>query len=48
MSMQNVLNQVIKETIAPLFKIEGYKKQGNNFAHVRSKFSVTVNIQSSK
>lgn len=31
-----------------MFKIEGFKKQGNNFAHVCSDFSATVNIQSSK
>ncbi|MFC5530331.1 DUF4304 domain-containing protein [Cohnella yongneupensis] len=48
MSMQNVLKQVVKETIAPLFKVEGYKKQGNNFAYMCSDFSATVNIQSSK
>lgn len=48
MTMQNVLKQVIKETIAPLFKAEGFKKQGNNFAKACSDFSATVNIQSSK
>jgi hypothetical protein len=31
-----------------LFKVEGFKKQGNNFAHVCSDFTATVNIQSSK
>ncbi|WP_422661468.1 DUF4304 domain-containing protein [Paenibacillus sp. EC2-1] len=48
MTMQDVLKEVIKRTIAPLFKVEGFKKQGNNFAHVCSNFSTTVNIQSSK
>ncbi|MGO4501047.1 DUF4304 domain-containing protein [Paenibacillus sp. 2RAB27] len=48
MAMQNVLKQVVKETIAPLLKEEGFKKQGNNFAQVFSDFSTTVNIQSSK
>lgn len=48
MCMQNVFKLVVNETIAPLFKEEGYKKQGKNFAHVRSDFSTTVNIQSSK
>ncbi|NQX65651.1 DUF4304 domain-containing protein [Paenibacillus alba] len=48
MKMQDVLKQIVKETIAPLFKVEGFKKQGNNFAYVCSDFSATVNIQSSK
>ncbi|GGG59370.1 DUF4304 domain-containing protein [Paenibacillus radicis (ex Gao et al. 2016)] len=48
MTTQNVLKQIVKETIAPLFKAAGFKKQGNNFAQVCSDFSATVNIQSSK
>ncbi|MEK4327947.1 DUF4304 domain-containing protein [Paenibacillus sp. FSL R7-0297] len=48
MTIQDVLKEVVKETIAPLFKVEGFKKQGNNFAHVCSNISATVNIQSSK
>jgi hypothetical protein len=48
MTMQNVLKQLIKETIAPLFNEEGYKKKNNNFAKTCADFSVTVNIQSSK
>jgi len=48
MKMQNVLKEVVKEIIAPLFKVEGFMKQGNNFAHVCSGFSATMNIQSSK
>lgn len=30
MTMHNVLKQIIKETIAPLFKEEGFKKKDNN------------------
>ncbi|MFF2089863.1 DUF4304 domain-containing protein [Paenibacillus sp. NPDC058174] len=47
-TMQNVFKQLVKETITPLFKAAGFKKQGNNFAHECSDFSTTANIQLSK
>ncbi|WP_175403507.1 MULTISPECIES: DUF4304 domain-containing protein [Bacillaceae] len=46
--MQNELNQIVKETIAPLFKENGFKKKGKNFAKIFPDFAWTVNIQSSK
>ncbi|MFB7142840.1 DUF4304 domain-containing protein [Gottfriedia sp. NPDC056225] len=48
MSKQNELNELIKETIAPLFKAKGFKKKGKNFAKLFPDFAWTVNIQSSK
>ncbi|MGG0174704.1 DUF4304 domain-containing protein [Gottfriedia acidiceleris] len=48
MSMQNELNHIVKETIAPLFKKNGFKKKGKNFAKIFPDFAWTVNIQSSK
>ncbi|MBH5316492.1 DUF4304 domain-containing protein [Paenibacillus sp. GSMTC-2017] len=48
MTMQDVLKQIIKETIAPLLKKEGFRKQGNNFVKAFSEYSATLNIQSSK
>ncbi|MEE6449107.1 hypothetical protein RAH41_00885 [Gottfriedia acidiceleris] len=41
MSMQNELNQLIKESIsiAPLFKAKGFKKKGKNFAKIFSDFA---------
>lgn len=48
MTMQQMLKGIIKETIAPLFKAMGFKKRGNNFAKDCGKFSLTVNIQSSR
>jgi hypothetical protein len=46
--MQNVLKEIIKDTIAPLFKAKGFKKKGNNFAKTFSDFAWVVNIQNSK
>lgn len=46
--MQQVLKDVIKETIAPLLKGAGFMRRGNNFARVSPNFSVTANIQASK
>lgn len=46
--MQNVLKQIIKDTIAPLLKAKGFKKRGNNFAKILSDFAWVVNIQNSK
>lgn len=46
--MQEVLKDVIKDTIAPLFKGEGFLRRGNNFARIMPNLSVTANIQSSK
>lgn len=46
--MQEVLKDVIKEAIAPLFKGEGFMRRGNNFARITPNFSVTANIQASK
>lgn len=46
--MQEVLKDVIKEAIAPLFKKEGFMRRGNNFARITPNFSVTANIQASK
>ncbi|WP_405114239.1 hypothetical protein MHH28_09455 [Paenibacillus sp. FSL K6-1217] len=34
MGMQQVLKDVIKETIAPLLKGAGFMRRGNNFAHI--------------
>lgn len=48
MSMQNVLKQIIKDTITPLFKAKEFKKKGNNFAKVFPDFAWVVNIQNSK
>lgn len=48
MSMQDVLKQIIKDTIAPLFKAKGFKKKGNNFAKIFTDFAWVVNIQNSK
>ncbi|ETT57071.1 hypothetical protein C173_32221 [Paenibacillus sp. FSL R7-277] len=48
MGTQEILKDVVKETIVPLFKGEGYKKQGNNYAYLNPAFSAVVNIQSSK
>ncbi len=48
MVMQEVFKQLIKNEIAPLFKEDGFKKKGNNFAKLFSDFAWTVNIQSSK
>ncbi|WP_108672574.1 DUF4304 domain-containing protein [Peribacillus acanthi] len=48
MSMQNVLKQIIKDIITPLFKKNGFKKSGNNFAKVFADFTWTVNIQLSR
>ncbi|UPO90103.1 DUF4304 domain-containing protein [Niallia sp. Man26] len=48
MIMQEVFKQLIKDEIAPLFKENGFKKKGNNFAKTFSDFAWTVNIQSSK
>ncbi|MEK3878324.1 DUF4304 domain-containing protein [Paenibacillus sp. FSL M7-0420] len=46
--MQEVLKDVVKETIVPLFKGEGFMRRGNNFARISPNFSVTANIQASK
>ncbi|WP_339310198.1 DUF4304 domain-containing protein [Paenibacillus sp. FSL M7-0896] len=46
--MQRVLKDVVKDTIAPLFKGEGFMRRGNNFARILLNFSVTANIQASK
>jgi len=46
--MQEVFKQLIKNEIAPLFKENSFKKNGNNFARTFSDFAWTVNIQSSK
>lgn len=46
--MQEVLKDVIKDTIAPLFKGEGFMRRGKNFARIMPNLSVTANIQSSK
>ena len=48
MIMQDVLKQIIKDDITPLFKAKGFRKKGNNFAKNFSDFAWTVNIQSSK
>ncbi len=48
MIMQEVFKQLIKDEIAPLFKENGFKKKGNNFAKTFSDFAWTVNFQSSK
>lgn len=48
MIMQDVLKQIIKDDITPLFKAKGFKKKGNNFVKIFSDFAWTVNIQSSK
>jgi hypothetical protein len=46
--MQNVLKQIIKDTIAPLFKEKGFKKKGTNFAKLFPNFAWVVNVQSSR
>ncbi|MGA4718366.1 DUF4304 domain-containing protein [Fictibacillus nanhaiensis] len=46
--MQDVLKQLVKETVAPLLKLHGFKKKGNHFAHMFSEFSWTLNVQSSR
>lgn len=46
--MQRVLKDVVKDTIAPLFKGEGFMRRGNNLARISPNFSMTANIQSSK
>jgi hypothetical protein len=48
LSMQQMLKEIIKETIAPLFKAKDFKKRGNNFAKDCGEFALTVNIQSSR
>lgn len=48
MTMQQMLKEIIKETIAPLYKAKGFKKRGNNFAKDCGEFALTVNIQSSR
>ncbi|MGE8204689.1 DUF4304 domain-containing protein [Heyndrickxia sp. NPDC080065] len=48
MNMQELLKQIIKEDIAPLFKAKGFKKKGKNFAKIFPDFAWTVNLQSSK
>lgn len=45
--MQDVVKQILKETIAPLFKKHRFKKKGNNFVRTFSGFSWTINVQSS-
>ena len=47
MSMQQVLEELIKDTIAPLLKAEGFKKRGKNFAKLLPDLAWTLNIQSS-
>lgn len=46
--MQEVLKKIMKETINPLFKVEGFKKNSNNFFKAFPDFSWTVKIQSSR
>ncbi len=48
MTMQQMLKEIIKDYIAPIFKAMGFKKRGNNFAKVVEDFALTVNIQSSR
>lgn len=48
MKMQDVLKQLVKETMAPLLKSHGFNKKGNHFARMFSEFSWTLNVQSSK
>ncbi|MBH0161862.1 DUF4304 domain-containing protein [Fictibacillus sp. 26RED30] len=45
--MQDVFKQILKETIAPLLKMHGFKKKGNNFVRTFLGFSWTINVQSS-
>lgn len=48
MKMQDVLKQIVKETITPLLKKHDFKKKGNNFARIFPEFSWTINVQSSR
>ena len=48
MTMQQMLKNIIKDSIAPIFKAKGFKKRGNNFAKDCGEFALTVNIQSSR
>lgn len=48
MSQQEVFKQMVKDTIAPLFKTKGFKKSGNNFAKSFPDFAWAVNIQLSR
>ncbi|MTH53834.1 DUF4304 domain-containing protein [Bacillus mangrovi] len=48
LNAQEVLKQMIKDDLAPLFKAEGFKKKGNHFAKSFSDFAWTVTIQSSR
>lgn len=48
MTMQEVLKQIIKESIAPVLKAKGFKKRGNNFAktYMILRGQSTFNLQS--
>ncbi|MEQ6353824.1 DUF4304 domain-containing protein [Lysinibacillus sp. M3] len=46
--MEDVLKQIIKDDIPPLFKAKGFKKKGNHFAKIFPDFAWVVNIQISK
>lgn len=48
MTMQEALKLLIKETIAPLLKEKGFKKQGTHFVKYGPDFAWTMHIQSSK
>jgi len=40
--MEDVLNQIIKDDISPLFKAKGFKKKGNQFAKIFPDFASNV------
>jgi hypothetical protein len=46
--MQQLVKQIIKNEIDPLFKENGFIKKRNNFARIFPEFAWTVNIQFSK
>lgn len=46
--MQDVLKQIVKETVSPLLKRYSFKKKGNNFARTLPDLSWTLNVQSSR
>jgi hypothetical protein len=48
LNLQDILKEIVKDTISPLFKERGFKKKGNNFAKILPDLAWTVNIQSYK